>query len=132
MSLLKDIKEKELTLKETKQLMTKLLADFDLENPVNVTITFEGETAEFNLVPKRIRRRPNGMAFSIQEVPFDQLEDINDVGVYLAADTLNLSSSMPFYYGLYINFEKERDLRFFNDEFSCRNWLKKKIKLLEK
>ncbi len=134
MSILNDIQETELTLKEAKSVLTKLMLDYTPDQPITITIDTAGETKTFAVVPKRTRRKANGSAFTIQTIPYEELENISEVGTYISVDTLSLSSidTHPCYYGLYINFENERDLRFFNDEEDCRNWLNKKIKLLEK
>ena len=52
----------------------------------------------------------------------------------MAIDTFNIAENtpIPFVYGLYVDFDGIRDLRFFNDRASCQKWLNKKIKLLEK
>lgn len=134
MSVLEQIDEKEITLREAKSILVKLIADYDPDLPVFLTIDEHGLKKTFSLVPKRTRRRANGEAFSIREIPFEELETVTEPGTYLAIDKFNVAPDtvVPFIYGLYINYKNERDLRFFNDRKSCEKWLLKKIKLLEK
>lgn len=68
------------------------------------------------------------------KIPFETLEEPKEPGTYMAIDTFNIAENtpIPFVYGLYVDFDGIRDLRFFNDRASCQKWLNKKIKLLEK
>ncbi|MBS4913518.1 MAG: hypothetical protein KHZ77_05080 [Veillonella sp.] len=134
MAIIDTLPEKEVTLREFKSALNKIMADYNMNNPVMITITEDGTKKTFSLVPKRMRRRSNGEAFSIKEIPFSNLESTKEPGTYIAIDTFNIAENtpIPFVYGLYIDFNLERDLRFFNDRESCVKWLSKKIKLLEK
>lgn len=134
MAIIDSLPEKEVTLREFKTALNKIMADYDANSPVNITISEHGTKKTFSLVPKRMRRRSNGEAFSIKEIPFSDLEATKEPGTYIAIDTFNIAENtpIPFVYGLYIDFDLERDLRFFNDRESCEKWLNKKIKLLEK
>lgn len=134
MSTLSDIQENELTLREAKSILTKLLLNYSSSNPVFITLNTNGEERKFQLVPKHTRKQPNGLAYAIKEISYQELEEITETGVYIARENLGISlqSISDCYYGLFINLEKERDLRYFNNKASCLKWLEKKLHILEK
>lgn len=134
MSILSEINETELTLREAKSLLTRLLLDYNPQHPVTVSLTYQGEARSFSLVPKRTRRQPDGSAYAIKEIPYSELEATTATGVYLTEDSfpLDITGSRSNFYGLYINVAGERELRFFNSREKCEKWLEKKLKLLEK
>ncbi|MDY3982459.1 MAG: hypothetical protein SOY70_00405 [Veillonellaceae bacterium] len=124
----------ELTLREAKQTLTHLINNYDPNQPITLELKQNGVQQIFSLVPKHTRRNSHGEAFTIKDLPFDQLQTMKEPGTYVAIDTfsLNPDKSNPFVYGLYIDYDGNRDLRFFNDRPAAEKWLKKKIKLLEK
>lgn len=126
--------EQEVTLRDFKSVLNRLMTNYNPKKPVTITIEEDGESRTFSLVPKRTRRRSNGEAFAIKEIPFETLEEPKEPSTYMAIDTFNIAENtpIPFVYGLYVDFDGIRDLRFFNDRASCQKWLNKKIKLLEK
>lgn len=134
MAYIDSLTEAEVTLRDFKTVLNRLMTNYDPNHPVTITINESGQSRTFSLVPKRTRRRSNGEAFAIKDIPFETLEDPKEPGTYIAIDTFNIAENtpIPFVYGLYVDFDGVRDLRFFNDRESCEKWLSKKIKLLEK
>lgn len=113
--------EQEVTLRDFKSVLNRLMTNYNPKKPVTITIEEDGESRTFSLVPKRTRRRSNGEAFAIKEIPFETLEEPKEPGTYMAIDTFNIAENtpIPFVYGLYVDFDGIRDLRFFNDRASC-------------
>ena len=134
MSAFNEYNDDTITLREVKQLLTKLLTRYSPDEPVTISIATGKESRTYDIIPKRSRKRGIGTTFAIERIPFSALEDTTETGTYLAVDNFTLAQNVqtPFYYALYINYDKVRDLRFFNDEQSAVTWLTKKVKALEK
>ena len=67
--------EQEVTLRDFKSVLNRLMTNYNPKKPVTITIEEDGESRTFSLVPKRTRRRSNGEAFAIKEIPFETLEE---------------------------------------------------------
>ena len=99
--------EQEVTLRDFKSVLNRLMTNYNPKKPVTITIKEDGESRTFSLVPKRTRRRSNGEAFAIKEIPFETLEEPKEPGTYMAIDTFNIAENtpIPFVYGLYVDFD---------------------------
>lgn len=97
--------EQEVTLRDFKSVLNRLMTNYNPKKPVTITIEEDGESRTFSLVPKRTRRRSNGEAFAIKEIPFETLEEPKEPGTYMAIDTFNIAENtpIPFVYGLYVD-----------------------------
>ena len=128
------IQEGQVTPKEVRALFQEILAPYTGKKPISVTVNYGKETVKFDFVKRRKRRRADGEPYDIIQIPYEDLNTTKAPGVYYAIDdfTIYRDKTIPFVYGLYISLKKERDLRFFNDVESCKQWLEKKINLLEK
>ena len=52
--------EQEVTLRDFKSVLNRLMTNYNPKKPVTITIEEDGESRTFSLVPKRTRRRSNG------------------------------------------------------------------------
>lgn len=125
--------EQEVTLRDFKSVLNRLMTNYNPKKPVTITIEEDGESRTFSLVPKRTRRRSNGEAFAIKEIPFETLEEPKEPGTYMAIDTFNIAENtpIPFVYGLYVDFDGIRDLRFLTTVPVVKNGLTRRSNYLK-
>ena len=125
--------EQEVTLRDFKSVLNRLMTNYNPKKPVTITIEEDGESRTFSLVPKRTRRRSNGEAFAIKEIPFETLEEPKEPGTYMAIDTFNIAENtpIPFVYGLYVDFDGIRIYAFLTTVPVVKNGLTRRSNYLK-
>lgn len=122
----------QLSLRECKQFLTSIMDNYITELPVTVTVEHSDFIDTFELVPKNFKYKSHIMDIRIKRVSAAQIESAGDPGVYIAHSTFQMSSNqlVTNYYGLFVDPDRNRDLRYFDSESKCLEWLNKKIKTL--
>lgn len=121
-----------LTLKECKHIISELMENYADEMPITIDITHGGQKESFELVPKNFKHRTSPINLKIQTVTTAEIEKLTKPGLYIAQESYQMTDKKVFtnFYGLFVDPEKKRDLRYFQSEDKCIDWLKKKIKTM--
>ena len=129
---MKNIQEKQnITLRECKRILQDFMDNYAEEMPITVEIHHQTGNQIFDVVPRKLRHKTKPMNLQIHEVSVDDLEEVTESGFYIASNSFHMGGIVSDnYYGLYIDPDNERDLRYFDQESKCMDWLKKKIKTI--
>lgn len=128
----KQITSNQLSLRECKQFLTNIMDNYITELPVTITVTHGENVEEFELVPKNFKYKSHMMDIHIKNVSTEEIEKAYEPGLYISNTTFHMTSNqfVTNYYGLFIDPDRKRDLRYFDSEKKCLEWLNKKIKTL--
>ncbi len=122
---------KKITLRECKHIISDIMANYADELPVTISITHKDTTESYEVVPRTFKHRSTTMSFKIQTLSADEIEKEMEPGLYTAEESFQLGDTIVTnYYGLYIDPDKHKDLRYFSDKDKCAEWLDKKVKVL--
>lgn len=121
-----------ITLRDYKTYISKIMANYSDELPVIVTIEHKDEVNKFEIVPKSLMKIRRTIDSTIHTITTPELETINIPGYYISCSHFKMGDSdiITNYYGLFVDHDGVRDLRYFETELKCISWLKKKIKSL--
>lgn len=128
----KDTLSNRLTLRECKHFLTEIMDNYITELPVTITVEHGNKVDKFELVPKNFKYKSHIMDIQIKKVSTAEIEEASAPGLYTSTATFQMSSNelVTNYYGLFIDPDGNRDLRYFDSEAKCLDWLNKKIKTL--
>lgn len=103
------------------------------EMPVTVTISHKGGKDEYDLIPRGFRYRSSAISLDVKHVSPEEIESIKTPGFYTAEESffINATKNITHYYGLFVDPDKKRDLKFFDSKDKCEEWIAKKIKTLQ-
>ena len=120
-----------ITLRECKRMLQGLMDNYAEEMPITVEISHQSGTERYDVVPKKLRHKLKPMDLQIHQIQVGDLDTTSEPGFYIAHDSFKLGGIVASnYYGLYIDPDNDRDLRYFEEESKCLDWLKKKIKVI--
>lgn len=127
----KELNLEKLTLRECKHRLSVIMDNYADEMPVSISITHNGKTESYEVVPRTFKHRPTTMCFKIKELSVAEIEVETNPGLYTAEESFQLGNQVVTnYYGLYVDPDTRKDLRYFDDKEKCHEWLDKKIKVL--
>ncbi len=120
------------TLREAKRLLTEIMENYMEERPVTITLEHGNHKEFFEVVPKNLKHQLAPMSFVITPVSPTEIETITEPGLYISDEALQMDPEtvVTNYFGLFVDPEHNRDLRYFSSKDKCIDWLNKKIKMM--